>query len=70
MYVVCHSVAPSATEPSTNAGGTDRSASTEMLVMVGSTMTPSTIDAASTDRPGPPRWSRMRGTSSATPMNP
>ena len=41
-----------------------------MLVMVGKIMTPRTIDAASTERPGPPSERRMRGTSVTTPTNP
>ena len=39
-------------------------------MIVGKIMIPSTIEAASTERPGPPREWRMSGTSVTTPTNP
>ncbi len=41
-----------------------------MLMTVGRIMMPRMMEAARTDRPGPPSVWRMKGTSTTTPMNP
>ena len=51
FQIVCHCVAPSASEPSRIDGGTARIASRETMITTGSTSSASVIPPASTVRP-------------------
>ncbi len=71
--IVCHRVAPSASDPSRYSLGTARMASSAMFVMVGSTITARTTDAEASPKPvlpGMEKRLRVRGTNTTMPNRP
>ncbi len=69
--MVCQCVAPTANDPSRNSRGTVAIASSEMLMMVGSAMMPSSMDPASHDSPeGTSNVTRIQFVRTIRPKNP
>src|SRR5271157_160346 len=62
LQMVCHLVAPIAMDASLYVGGTLINESNEILMIVGRIIIPSTAEVARMEKPGPPRYSRIRGT--------
>ena len=71
LLIVCHRVAPIASEPSLNSRGTALMASSETLIIVGRAMIPRRIEAASHVSPvGISKVTRMKSVSTIRPKNP
>ena len=68
--MVCHLLAPMASDPSRRLPGTARRLTSDMLMMVGRIMIARMIPAAKMEKPRPPIFSRMNGTSSTMPTKP